>query len=173
MNKQTKFTIDKRRAWEFFYAELSGESERAVAIIGALMLDDVLDSLVVRLSENNKSGRKMDIAYELNLITESERRDLIAITSVRNIFAHELFTLSFNDQRVREICDGLEISKRFAVSANPTAREYFQTAVGILIYILTNRNSVVTNEVKSARELLIEQSGGSISSGFYDRLNIL
>jgi len=142
--------LQQDRPWNDLYKELQGESERAAAVVGGAMVDDALYRLVIGFfvddgveAENLLSrslsslGAKTALCYCLGLITEEQRKALASIQHIRNHFAHQLHDASFADQAIEKHFKHLKPYGRFMTHiANPSPRDYFQTAVGMLVYAL-------------------------------------
>ena len=110
-----------------FYDEMSKESDRASAILGAAFLDYSLTELLTNsfvddsvsiekllgvTSGNAPLGAfsaRIELAYCLGLIPANIRHDLDIIRKVRNRFAHKLHGLSFGVEPIRGFCASLQI----------------------------------------------------------------
>jgi DNA-binding MltR family transcriptional regulator len=139
-----------------FAASLQKESDRACAVLGAAMLDQVLGDLI-RSSMAEDAPRnlfegygpiasfsaRIDISLGLGLISRDEHYDLHLIRKIRNSFAHEMnHELSFASEpiahRVAElkVVDAIYANSSFPTSED-TPRIRFQIEVGSLTYSLT------------------------------------
>jgi hypothetical protein len=98
----------KRNDSNAFFKELVTESDRAAAVLGAAKLDAQLfvilkplfvedDKLTANLLDRSPFSRKIDLAYCVGLIPEVDFKTLQVIRNIRNLFAHELQGLSFDD----------------------------------------------------------------------------
>ena len=143
--------------YEHFTDVWRGESDRAAAILGAALLDAVLEELLLDVMVEgvkrdeifegtaplSSFSAKIRIAYSLGLISAQERRDLDRIRKIRNDFAHSLDpNLSFGDPTVQNRARGLELP-RFLLLQDPDsggdhelrrkqARLRFGVALGML-----------------------------------------
>ena len=124
--------------------EFAGESDRAVVILAAAYLDQILQDLLTTVllieSETQRKtlfegpaapfatfSSRIAVSYALRLISKDERTDLDAVRSVRNKFAHRFSDVSFESEAIKSVCKGLIHSK---VSKQPsTARQCFVKAV--------------------------------------------
>ena len=108
--------------------EMNGESDRAVAIVGAAWVEEGLTAAIAvflrphaaatkRLFGNAGPlatfSAKIDLACLLNIISDAIRSDLHAIREIRNEFAHHIAhklehtRLSFAAQHIRDKCIAL------------------------------------------------------------------
>jgi DNA-binding MltR family transcriptional regulator len=110
-------------------AEFHHESDRVVAIVGAAYLDSLLDSLlravfidspeeVDRLLRSDaplgSNGSRYQLAFCLKLIRRDQREDLKTIAKIRNLFAHDFKSLSFDTPPARDLCANLQQPKLLA-----------------------------------------------------------
>lgn len=109
-----------------FMNQYQGESDRGAALIAAAHLDSLLHLLIQSFLVDDESevakllgnrdkwncplgtfGARIRAAYCLGLISVDEFHDLRIIQRIRNEFAHELDTVSFNDQPIADRCISL------------------------------------------------------------------
>jgi len=108
-------------AWKSMNKELSGESDRASAIVGCALLDERLADLLEEFLVQNTDGRadllnsedvnaplgsfgsRIVAAYAVGLIDKAERDALRKLKKVRNLFAHKLGR-SFADDDIAAHC---------------------------------------------------------------------
>jgi|GEM_PF-5735491 len=125
------------------YLELFAESDRGVAIIGGTIVDESLNrSIRHRLRECRETdyllsfagavgttSARISLACALGLIGPNHRDDLVCINKVRNLFAHnallrnskhDLVSLDFQYQNVKDLCDNLKLAKSW-FAHNPTS----------------------------------------------------
>lgn len=157
--------------------ELSGENDRASAIVGAAWMDDIILSLLSTFMVPHKEtdhllgikGRgpisnywsRVITAFALGLITEEEKDNLEKIGNIRNLFAHRIHRSSFSNPKIRDYCYQLSIGKRFASSGDKAStREIFLATVSILAYSLNLR----VEEVKSERCVVRRQNEKKFSN---------
>jgi DNA-binding MltR family transcriptional regulator len=154
--------------------EFAGASERAVAIVSAAFLETALEELLldflVVVASSNKAiftgtgilatfGAKIEMAYRLGLISESEHRRLNLIRKIRNDFAHSVNDIAFSVSSISDRCKQLEFPAEMItpklvplsqsgeipplptiVKADPAdSRDVFQEAVLTLMLILAAR----------------------------------
>lgn len=118
---------DPLEDWEGFQAEFQEASDRAVAVLGAALLDAELERLLTwflvddekevqplfqALGPFGSFGAKTKIAFTLGLISRDEYDDLSIIRTVRNDFAHGLHGLAFEDRSIKDRCLSLRIPVR-------------------------------------------------------------
>ena len=144
------------------YAELKGESERAAAIFGAAVLDELLrqvlvasmipdDEEVAKLTRESGAlgtfAARIRAAYCLELISNEERHDLDTIRKIRNPFAHHIRPPSFSKGEIRELSLSLEIGKRFLNQEQRAfPRDSFQATTAALAYSLAVRSLQIKRE---------------------------
>lgn len=154
MGKKTRKTrLQPDKPWDNLYKELQGESERAAAVVGGAMIDYVLYQLLSQFFVDDETeikdlfdsssgpiatlNAKIALCYCLGLITEEQKDALTAIRKTRNHFAHQLHDASFADQPVRDFSSQLKSYGQFITNiSQPSPRDYFQVAVGMLVYVL-------------------------------------
>ena len=139
-----------------FAATLQKESDRACAVLGAAMLDQVLGDLIrSAMAEDAPRGlfegygpissfsARIDISLGLGLISRDEHSDLHLIRKIRNAFAHEMdHELSFSSKPIANRVAELKVAD--AIYANPdmptgedSPRVRFQIEIGGLAYSLS------------------------------------
>lgn len=150
------------------YAELNGGSERAAAIFGAAILDELLRQVLVAFmisddKETKELTRESSVlgtyssriraAYCLGLLTAEERNDLDLIRRIRNPFAHRVRPPSFEEGQIRDLSLNLSIGKRFLNQDQwNSPRECFQATTAALAYSLSVRALQVKREQRLLRE---------------------
>ena len=102
--------------------EFHESPDRIVAIVGAAYLESTFDSLLRAVfidapdeadhllrpdAPLGSNGARYQLAYCLGLITREQRDDLKLIAKIRNAFAHDFKTLSFDTPPVRDLCASL------------------------------------------------------------------
>jgi DNA-binding MltR family transcriptional regulator len=102
--------------------ELNNESDRACIILAGSIIDDVLYKIFDRylvsfpssndpLFNNNGAlstlSNKIDLAYRFGIISNQMCKSLHSIRKLRNICAHEYESITFNDQKVKDISNNL------------------------------------------------------------------
>ena len=114
MEKYTDF-----RQWcTKFMDEFSKESDRAAAILSAIMLDAALEALLkkklVKVSKSKEKligkthtpisnfAAKIDLTYRLGLISQNCCNALHLIREIRNDFAHDIEGCNFQNQIVQK-----------------------------------------------------------------------
>ena len=121
MRKQTipveQLSEERRQLFDI----LNQESDLACVVIGAAFLDTALTSLLshklIASSVSEKllapsgllgsCGARADLAYCLSLIKKNHYEDICVVGEIRNQFAHSHLKLSFQDGKIRELCDRL------------------------------------------------------------------
>jgi DNA-binding MltR family transcriptional regulator len=121
--------------------ELATETDRSVAIVGASLIDNSLQSAIASIlrpvaDDNDTLDRlygtrgifasvdaKILAAYALKIIGPNSRRDLTQITKIRNQFAHDMNPLSFEDDHIKDRCKLLSVPQNSLAQGEPR-REY-------------------------------------------------
>ena len=110
---------EKLKDWQSFHDELFKESDRACVVLSAAYLDESLRVLLTNyFVDDNKAVKnfiggpesltaplgsfasRITAAYCLGLIDKIQYNDLHTIRKIRNLFAHGLQGLSFEDPKV-------------------------------------------------------------------------
>lgn len=137
--------------WKGFLEEFQKETDRGAAIVGAAFLDVLLEQLISNFLIDDKEkvnellnpdyiyaplssfSAKRKASYCLGLISLEEHADLKTINDVRNLFAHNLHGLSFNENEIVKLCDTLHVPNKLSLlDISQTARFRFITTVSIL-----------------------------------------
>jgi DNA-binding MltR family transcriptional regulator len=131
-----------------FLEEFQGESDRAAAVLGGVLIDRHLRNFIAQfLIDDEKEvdlllgsdefldrpltnfSARRRAAYCLGLITKDQYHDLKMIEKVRNYFAHHLHGLSFADEQIKGWCNSLKTPKRLLPDAALSPRDAFLIAV--------------------------------------------
>lgn len=106
-----------RGKYQTTFDEYAKETDRAAALLVASVMDEKLKVLLgtklVQIYGNDSLldgphvpmstlSSRIDCAYRLGLISDKLRDDLHTIRTIRNEFAHDLFTCTFESQSVRD-----------------------------------------------------------------------
>lgn len=109
--------------FSMFLDEFQKETDRGAALVGAAMIEDRLERILLsHLLDNNvreelfnginaplgNFSSKVKIAYCLGLITDLEYNECEYIRKIRNEFAHSLHGLKFDDQKIKDLCFNLK-----------------------------------------------------------------
>lgn len=120
------------------------KDDRALVILGGSVVEAVLSDVVASWvlppdgpkprgwSFLSQFFRTIEIAQALGLIDDEERRVLDELAGIRNVFAHELLTATFENPRVREHFGRLRQLVVVAVPTGSTAqsdRDFFRGVV--------------------------------------------
>ena len=122
--------------------ELSGETDRGVALFTAAYLDDrlavmlrtffvsdqaVADPLFKGTGALSSFSGRIDLSYLTGLLSSSLRRELHLIRKVRNEFAHSAKVVRFTDEAIAARCN--ELSR--ATLANEPRLKFIQSAMSL------------------------------------------
>ncbi len=126
-------------------AEFRGGSDRAVAILSASILDELLQELfqMYFLSDRKRVNAlfgggtqplatfsaKIELAYCLGLVSQDEYRLLTAIKKIRNDFAHKIHDVSFDTSPIRERCMNLSLPAAIVYNTASTRHRFRQTII--------------------------------------------
>jgi DNA-binding MltR family transcriptional regulator len=106
--------------------ELKDESDRGVVLVSAAFLDELLEELLRAhfisdskitdelLSNSGPLGSfsaRSKLAYCLDLIHETQFRDLETVRKIRNEFAHSHRPATFDSDRIRDLCQNLKYAQ--------------------------------------------------------------
>jgi hypothetical protein len=144
---------DARLAFHSLFNERETVDERAIAIIGATFLDNILEYMLVNfMIDDEKESRRLvgvdcplgtfssrvTASYCLGLICKTVRDDLRTVGKIRNKFAHQL-EATFEIDPIRSWCLSLkwhEFSMMMKAPAEATPRDVFKVGVNQLITYL-------------------------------------
>lgn len=116
--------------WAAFFEELKKESDRASAILVVAYMDSLLGAKFKLLfGRGNAATRrklledasgpfatfsaKVDAAYCLGWLEPNVFCDLHALRKIRNMFAHQMHGLTFEEPKVRELINGFRVPHEF------------------------------------------------------------
>lgn len=136
-----------------FLHDFNKETERGAALAAAAMIDDQLGRIIEAFMIPNKGSQalvsgfnaplgsfasRIEAAFGLGLISETEYRECGLIRKVRNEFAHQI-KVSFATEKVVRLCGQLQLSAKDYGDVRVETRGQFTTAAVALILNLTNR----------------------------------
>ena len=145
---------DALLAFHNLFNERETIDERAIAIVGATFLDNLLEGILINfMVDDEKEAKKLigidgsmgafssrvTATYCLGLIGKTVRHDLRLVGKIRNRFAHQL-DASFDMEPIRGWCLSLkwhEISMMMKAPADATPRDVFKVSVNQLISYLS------------------------------------
>jgi len=163
-------TLDDK-AREAFFREVLKGSDRSAAIMAAAAVEHALVSLIrtklIDLKQENEElafgdrglfatfGSRIQISLLLQLIDETEQRDLNVIKAVRNAFAHSVQSITFGDHPITEACKNLVSCKPGLIDPlfTDTPRSRYIESCHILTFVLYNRASAGHKSALAGREL--------------------
>lgn len=159
----------KSKDWDAFYGEFQNESQRGAVLVGVAQLDELLrqllsaflidddQSIILLDSENSNAplgsfSARIDLSYCLGLIGENERKDLHRIRKIRNRFAHDLHGLTFDDQEIVTLCNGLVYSQHPEDKAILNSPSRFLVAIANLSMALDLRSLTTKREQRKTHK---------------------
>ncbi len=104
--------------------ELEGSSDRTAAIVATTFVEGRLTAVVkARLAQEPRildelfrtSGplgslsTKIDLALLIDVISKDAHHDLTIMKNIRNVFAHDLRSVSFEAQKIRCLCQNIKL----------------------------------------------------------------
>ncbi|MFQ5615730.1 MAG: MltR family transcriptional regulator [Anaerolineales bacterium] len=138
-----------------FIDDIRGKSDRAVAVVGTVLLDmhliqllsaffvDDPDEVDLLLGEDHPLGSfsaRIRTAYCLGLISKAERDDLWSIQHIWGFFIRRMEDLAFSDDPIREWCYVLHLPEQALLSdERRTPRSLFVFATALLVQQLALR----------------------------------
>jgi hypothetical protein len=161
-------------AFHSLFNERATADERAIAIIGATFLDNILEHMLVNfmVDDEKESKRLVGVdcplgtfssrvtaSYCLGLICKTVRDDLRTVGKIRNRFAHQL-EVTFDMEPIRGWCLSLrwhEFSMMMKAPAEATPRDVFKVGVNQLIAHLDGMLGVARMGRRKMRD---EDNGG-------------
>ena len=144
--------------WEIFAKSLQHETDRGTALVVVEMFNNLLGSILERFFVDDQSAArkylkgnlryfssKVQAAYLLGLIDYDDKCDLEKIGQMRNDFAHQLETTSFDDPVV-----GDNIGKLIILTKGPpeltqsdiSSRQLFVNAAAMIATMLHKRSQL-------------------------------
>jgi DNA-binding MltR family transcriptional regulator len=138
------------------FDEVFKQTDRASAIVSSALLEELLERLLLAFLADHTSVKrdlfdgiaplstmsaKINLAYHLGLLEQTEFEDLKIIKNVRNDFAHSFEGINFETQRIRDKC----VLLKTLTSTNPpkeamdsikTVKSFFQINTTLLASIL-------------------------------------
>ena len=110
--------------WDRLHLELDHETDRSIVIVAGALLDEALKETIKAAiipaakkdwcvfsgsnSPISSFSARIDLCYQLGLISNVMQRDLHIIRKLRNDFAHNPFELSFDGASVKNRVDELD-----------------------------------------------------------------
>jgi len=149
MDVQTDEYDNELRKAIAFRKSLTAESDRGCVLMAAAYIDVQLDILLRKIfvADENVAeallgtskplgtfSARIDVAFLLALLSESERRDLHLIRKIRNDFAHEPSPLTFDAPHIANRCRELTFSYH---KPDIRSRGHFTSAVFGLLATIT------------------------------------
>jgi hypothetical protein len=138
-----------------FFDELIGSNDRASAVLGAAMVERLLIILAqtkMRMLSKTESdalffdrgaplqsfSARIEIAYAIEAITKEEKQHLDEIRRIRNVFAHALRPITFENALVISACVRLPnftFAKNTRIDAlSPHKQKFISVTAGIAKY---------------------------------------
>ena len=127
-----------------FLEEFQKETDRGAVLVGIALIDDRLERILKNHFLNSKESEDLlnginaplgtfssrnKLAYCLGLITQLELQEIKVIQKVRNLFAHEVHGLTFNDSKVSDFCKYLKANTPDPNRFNNNTRSLFINSV--------------------------------------------
>lgn len=166
--------FDALREFHALFNERGAVDERAIAILGAAFLDNMLEDILISfmVDDEREAGKllgfdkalgtfssRIAATYCLGLICKTVRDDLRIVAKIRNRFAHEV-RASFDQPPFSDWCRSLkwhEFSMMMKAPADATPRETFRVGVNQLITYLSGLVSLARHDRRKVRN---DDAGG-------------
>lgn len=131
-----------------FRTSITKETDRGAVLMSAAFLDDKLKELIEkRLVLDKKISRRafdfngalgtfssrIDFAYLIGVLPKNAQRDLHLIRAVRNQFAHHAAPLSYDEEKVKALCDRLVFHG--VRNSSSGGSKFRRSVMGLLTYI--------------------------------------
>jgi len=131
-----------------FRTSILDETDRGAVLMSAAFLDDKLKQLIEkRLVEDKKISRRafdfngplgtfssrIDFAYLIGILPKNAQKDLHNIRAIRNQFAHHASPLSYEDEKVKTLCERL-VFHGVKKAAEPGSK-FRRSVMGLLTHI--------------------------------------
>jgi mannitol operon repressor len=151
---------EDQKVFAHFIVEISRESDRGLALIGAAFIDERLadtlqaffckDAAGLLHGKNAPLGSfsaRIEACHALALIEDVEQNECDYIRRIRNEFAHKVITTSFAEQRISDLCTNFKSPLPEPDLATTTpARFRFQNAIITMASRLFYRAEYVARE---------------------------
>ena len=140
--------------WPNFVGNFLNEADSAAVILACSLFDDILSRILIAFFVDCKISRELiyggnaplgtfssriKCTYSLGMLTKDELDDLNKLRKLRNEFAHKWNYLDLNNEKMISICRSMHHIRTDTPANKQTARECFNTVVGVLFPALTLR----------------------------------
>lgn len=146
---------------------IRNESDRAVAVLGPAYLDTLLEDVLRAyfretkeveslLSSSGSLGAfsvRVDLVNALGLLDDNEAGQLHLIRKIRNQFAHNIDTYSFEDPKIKDRCRELKAVTAWGQDASIFA--HAGAARSIFILALTLSVRAISNAMRYAQRRVL------------------
>lgn len=163
--------------------ELKNSNNRSLAIVGAALIESLLEDLirsylidnereVNKFINNNDFSSNIRLAYCLGLISIDEHNDFNCIREIRNLFAHKLSVSDLNNDDVKSKSKGFIIIRKMDYK-NDNLREMLLNMYLLFSFQLIWRNRKIKRceVLKDDGYEKIKKSIENMASKFGDILN--
>ena len=153
--------VDRYKKFNKFLEEFNKESERGTVLLAATYLDEQLKEILESFLIDKKQSReilnnplsglgsfhsRVLMSYCLGLIQENEYKKIEIIRKIRNEFAHQWDNISFETQKISNLCNKLPWLGPAWQEKNATLRERFTFNAVVINLDLIWRKDIVKNE---------------------------
>ena len=177
MSEEESLFVVRRDDWSEFASQLSKETDRGAALVGAAFLDHLLGALIEEFLIDDKAIRKKILkgplaplggfysriiaSYSLGLISEEEYNDLDIIRNLRNDFAHKIQSLSFSSAAVKKKLKDLRVPhlvpKKVFDTSTLQPRQLFITSAAMISTFLERRRIDLTDKRHPAKKFHVKE----------------
>lgn len=166
-----------------FRTSITAETDRGAALMSAAYLDDKVKELIEkRLVQNKKTLRRafdfngalgtfssrIDFAYLLGILPKNACLDLHTIRAIRNQFAHHAAPLSYEDQKIKSLCERL-VFHGVKDAAGPDSK-FRRTVMGLLTYITLAFDKITSIEAEQDYEIQDRTEAYRLVSSVFTRI---
>ena len=146
----------------YFVKDIHGKSDRAVAIVGAAVLNAHLEQLLNAFFVNDQAeigamtgndrplgnfGNRIRMAYLVGLISKEEHEDLWSINQIDEAFTRDMGETSFTDTPISIWCLDMRLPNRILLSGEMrTPRRMFVFTTALLLRQLAQRIEMAERE---------------------------
>jgi DNA-binding MltR family transcriptional regulator len=166
-----------------FRTYITNETDRGAVLMSAAFLDDKLRELIEkRLVQDRKISRRafdfngplgtfssrIDLAYLLGIIPKNAQRDLHTIRSIRNQFAHHASPLSYDDEKIKPLCEKL-VFHGVKSAAEPDSK-FRRSVMGLLSFFTIAFERISPIEAEPDHEITDRVDAYKAASEIFTRI---
>ncbi|GAB3754715.1 hypothetical protein [Spirosoma pomorum] len=146
--------------------KLNEETPRGKILLGCSYIDELLkktiEAFLIKSIETNELlngfaapigtfSSRIKLSYALGLISEAEKKEILTLKAIRNLFAHN-FKVTFEDPKVKKLCNALTYSAKSYDDVVVDAPGQSNTSAIAIMLNLVNRPTYVARKKLSKQE---------------------